>query len=275
MFTKLKPNGEIRLQADLVPRNDIGIKNDTSIHYQSMILRTVARAIYRFTIDLSYWYFQIHVAPEDETLNTIKRRFGTSACKIMLQGDTNAPSTAMRVMKYVLDVLIGKTVLAYLDNNTSFSDSYESHVRDICQVCQRLQDHHIRGCPSKYNYFPDRLRPLGHVIDDQGIHADPRKIPGFQDWHTPKSRYELQTFISVVIYHAQFLPHLATASAPLSDLLSQNEFAWRPLNEEAIQQVNHLGKNITTVCPIDYQSRHPIYPLTDGFKVGACAWIGQ
>ena len=41
---------------------------------------------------------------------------------------------------------------------------------------------------------------------------------------TPKSKKELQTFIGVVRYDAQFLPHLATLSAPLSDLLSQNEF---------------------------------------------------
>jgi len=116
---------------------------------------------------------------------------------------------------------------------------------------------------------------LGHVIDDEGIHADPEKIRGIQDWHTPKSKNELQTFIGVVIYHAQFLPHLATASAPLSDLLSQNEFEWRSLHEEAFQQVKHLAKNITTLRPIDYQSRHPIYRFTDASKVGAGAWIGQ
>ena len=91
MFPKLKPNGEIRLLADLVPRNDITIKNDSTIPNQSMIVRTIARAKYRSTIDLSNWYFQIRVAPEDEKLNTIKTPFGTFACKVMLQGYTNAP----------------------------------------------------------------------------------------------------------------------------------------------------------------------------------------
>ena len=37
-----------------------------------MILRTVARVKYRSTIDQSNWYIQIRVAPENETLNTIK-----------------------------------------------------------------------------------------------------------------------------------------------------------------------------------------------------------
>ena len=136
-------------------------------------------------------------------------------------------------MEFVLDGLIGKTVWAYLDDITIFSDTKEDHIRDIRQVCQRLQNYKIRASLVKCKFFADRLPLLGHVIDDQGIHADPEKIRGIQDWHTPKSKNELQTSIGVVIYHVQFLPHLATLSARLSDLLSQSEFEWRPLHEEA------------------------------------------
>jgi len=201
--------------------------------------------------------------------------FGTFVCKIMLQGDTNAPSRAMRVIAYVLDGLIGKTVWAYLDDITIFSDSFENHVRDNYQVCQRLQDYHIRATTSKSNFFADRLPLLGHVIDDQGIHPDPQQIRGIQDWHTPKSKNELQTFIGVVIYHAQFLPHIASASAPPWHLLSQNEFEWKPLHEKVFQQVKPLAKSITTLRPIDYQSRHPIYLFTIPSKVDAGPWIAQ
>ena len=271
MFPKLKLNSEIRLLADLVPRNDITKKTDSTIPNQSMILRTVARAKHRSTIDLSNWYFQIRVAPEDETLNTMQTPFGTFACKVMLQGDTNAQSTAMRVMEFVLDGRIGKTVWAYLDDMTIFSDTKENHVRDIRQVYQRLQDHKIRASLAKCKFFADRLPLLGHVIDDQGIHADPEKIRGIQDWHTPKFKNELQTLIGVVIYHAQFLPHLATLSVPLLDLLSQSEFEWRPLHEESFQQIRMLTRSITPLRHIDYQSPHPIYLFTDASKVGAGA----
>ena len=128
---------------------------------------------------------------------------------------------------------------------------------------------------SKCKFFADKLPLLGHVMDDQWILADPEKIRGIQDWHTPKSKNEFQTFIGVVIYHAQFLPHLATLRAPLWDLHSQNEFQWRPLHEEAFQQIRTLIKSITTLRPIDYQSPRPIYLFTDASKVGAAAWIGQ
>ena len=178
-------------------------------------------------------------------------------------------------MEFVLDRLIGKTVWAYLDDITIFSDTKEDHIRDIRQVFQRLPDYNIRASPSKCKFFADRLPLLGHVVDDQGIHADPEKIRGIQDWHTPKCKTELQTFIGVVIYHAQFLPHLATLSASLSDRLSQSEFEWRPLHEEEFQQIRMLTKSITTLRPIEYQSPYPIYLFTDASKVGPGAWMGQ
>jgi len=178
-------------------------------------------------------------------------------------------------LEYVLDGVIGTTVWAYPDNITIFAESFENQVRDIRLVCQGLQDHHIRVSPSKCKFFADRLPLLGHVIDDQEIYTDPEKIRGIQDWHTPTSKNELKTFIGIVIYQAQFLPHLATASAPLSELVSPNQFEWRPLHEEAFQQVKPLANNFTTLRPIDYQSHHPIYLFTDASKGGAGAWTGQ
>jgi len=41
------------------------------------------------------------------------------------------------------------------------------------------------------------------------------------------------------------------------------------------QQVKHLAKNIATLRPIDYQSRHPNYLFTNASNVGAGASIDQ
>jgi hypothetical protein len=95
MFPKLMSNKEIRLLADLVPYNKIMVKDHVPIPNQALILRTLGRAKYQSTIDLTDWYFPIRVKPECEKYNTIKTPFGYFACKVMLEGDTNAPATAM------------------------------------------------------------------------------------------------------------------------------------------------------------------------------------
>ena len=224
MFPKLKPNGEIRLLVDLIPRNKITIKDNSRISNQQMILRAVARAKYWSTIDLSNWYFQIRVASEDEQFNTIKTPFRSFACKVMLQGDCNAPPTVMQGIENVLDRLIGLCIWAYMDYITIFLDTFEEHIQHVRQVCQQLQNHKICASPTKCKFFADKLPLLGHVIDYNSIYTDPEKIRDIQDWLTLKSKKEVQKFISIVIYNAQFLPHLSTILVLLSDLTSQDEF---------------------------------------------------
>ncbi|KAG0642720.1 hypothetical protein HOY80DRAFT_881122, partial [Tuber brumale] len=76
-------------------------------------------------------------------------------------------------------------------------------------------------------------------------------------------------FNGVVIYHSQFLPHLATAFMPLLDLTLQEEFEWRPVHEEAFKQVKYLAKNTILLYPINYNSNETAYLTTNTSKVGA------
>jgi hypothetical protein len=110
MFPKLKSNKEIRVLADLVPCNKITVKDHRPIPNQVLILRTLESVKYHSTIDLADWYFQIRVEPECEMYNTIKTPFGSFACKVILQGDTNAPAKAMQVIEYVIQDFIEKFV---------------------------------------------------------------------------------------------------------------------------------------------------------------------
>src|SRR5437588_5645750 len=95
IFIQEKKDGRIRPLVDLRNRNENTIKDNSPIFNQQVILASVGRAKYRSKIDLSDAYFQTRVHPKDERFNTIKTPFGAFACRIMLQGDTNAPDTCM------------------------------------------------------------------------------------------------------------------------------------------------------------------------------------
>jgi hypothetical protein len=129
MFPKLKPNGEVCLLADLVARNKFTVMDHGPILNQALILRTLARVKFRSSIDLSNWYFHIRVQPEDEIYNTIKTPFSSFACRVMLQGDTNASTIAMRIIEHILEKFIGNFVWAYLDYINIYSDSLEEHIQ--------------------------------------------------------------------------------------------------------------------------------------------------
>ena len=65
---------------------------------------------------------------------------------------------------------------------------------------------------------------LGHYIDNQGIHADPKKIQKIQEWATPTTQKSVERFVATVNYIAQFMPQIASHLGPLTNLLGKQKF---------------------------------------------------
>ena len=75
---------------------------------------------------------------------------------------------------------------------------------------------------------------IGHVIDDEGIHTESDKLQHIQKWRTPHNYNEVQKFLRLVQYLAQFMPDITVYTTPLSGLAHNNQaFQWTPLLEKA------------------------------------------
>nr|GEU97100.1 hypothetical protein [Tanacetum cinerariifolium] len=49
---------------------------------------------------------------------------------------------------------------------------------------------------------------LGHVIDNEGIHADAVKIEAIKDWESPKTPTEIRQFLRLAGYYRRFIKGL-------------------------------------------------------------------
>ena len=75
------------------------------------------------------------------------------------------------------------------------------------------------------------------MIDDDGIHPAPEKIPTIMDCTRPQSQKELQQFNGMVNDISQFIPHIATITASLTELSGNAEWLWTDLQEAAFEAV--------------------------------------
>ena len=73
-------------------------------------------------------------------------------------------------------------------------------------------------------FFAESIDVLGHIIDDDGLKPALEKISKIENWTTPKTKKQLQEFLGMVNYISQFLPHLATVTAPLMALTRTAKF---------------------------------------------------
>ena len=116
-------------------------------------------------------YEQMCIRAEDIGKMTFSTISSTFQSRVMQMGDCNSPSTFQRLMTTIFQDFLKRFVHVYLDNIFIYSWSIQEHIEHIMKVLQRLRELQFYLSRSKLDLFSDKTDCLGHVIDDNGIHA--------------------------------------------------------------------------------------------------------
>ena len=100
---------------------------------------------------------------------------------------TNAPSTFQSLMNDMFRNFLRKFVLVFFDYILIYSTSMEMHTEHQQLVFSTLHSNQLFANIKKCVFEQNRIDYLGHVIDAQGISADPSKIQAMVEWPTPSN----------------------------------------------------------------------------------------
>lgn len=271
-----KKDARLRTVVDGRQRNENTVKDVTPFPDQDQIRQDVARARFRSKIDLADAYEQVRVEPSDVWKTAFATVHGTFVSEVMQQGDCNAPSTFQRIMNMVFRGYIGRFMHAYLDDLFVFSESVEEHERHLGLVMDRIKQYDFYLKESKVELYAERMDCLGHVIDEKGLHADADKMSKIRDWRSPRNYHDVQRFLGMIQYLAQFLPGVAVLTDPLSSMVKNgNAFDWRPVHEICFQRIKDLCCKTPILKPIDHSNEEPIWVICDASVSGVGAMYGQ
>ena len=92
-------------------------------------------------------------------------------------------------------------------------------------VLLRLQEARLTLNVQKCEFSQGRMRFLGHIVDAQGVHADPEKTRAIAQFPAPSTATELQRFFGMVNQQGKFIPRLADLNEPLRQLLCKQPFS--------------------------------------------------
>ena len=76
------------------------------------------------------------------------------------------------------------------------------------KVLQWLRESQFNLSKSKLDLFSDKTDYLGHVIDNNGIHAELDKMQWIREWRIPQNYNEVQKFVGLVQYLALYMPDI-------------------------------------------------------------------
>ena len=271
-----KKNGDLRTVVDCRKRNDNTLRDVTPFPDQDQIRNDVARAKFRSKIDLSDAYEQIRVHPEDVDKTAFATVYGTYVSYVMQQGDCNAPSTFQRLMTFVFRDYIGKFVHVYLDDIFVFSDTIREHEQHLKAVFDRLREFKLYLKAEKCDLYSMRMECLGHIINDEGIHADEDKMTRIREWRTPRNYNDIERFLGLVNYVAHFMPDVSAYTGPLHTIQRNGHlFEWRPIHQACFDNIKALAGKAPILKPIDPKREEPIWVVCDASTHGIGAYYGQ
>ncbi|GFV79396.1 retrovirus-related Pol polyprotein from transposon 297 [Trichonephila clavipes] len=197
---------------------------------------SAAKFITVLIVSKGYWLIQLSkTAQRDSAFCT---SFGTYRPLRMSFGLKNAPYFFSKLMAELLNGLQGRTT--YLDDIAIFSDTWESHLKHVETVLQRIKRAKLTIKPSKCKFAQQNVKFLGHIVS-QGFRTPSEvKVQDVLEFPTPRTKTQIRAFLGLAGYYQKHINLFSVIAAPLTDALKgrakKGEIKWTTEGEDAFRE---------------------------------------
>ena len=280
-----KKDGRLRFCIDLRRLNNRTVKDAYSLPRIESILDSLDGAQIFSTLDLKAGYWQVEMAEECKAYTAFTcGPLGFYECDTMPFGATNAPATFQRLMHDCLGELNMNWCIVYLDDIIIFSDTKEEHLKRLEAVFQKLCAAGLKLKPSKCFFFREEIEYLGHVVSGKGISTNPKKIEAVAKWPTPKTVYDVRSFLGFVGYYRRFIKNFSRITKPIREAITGLEnqskrtakkpyIEWTDAADTAFEHLKAMCVSTPILAYPDYQLPFTLH--TDSSTDGLSAVLYQ
>lgn len=110
--------------------------------------------------------------------------------------------------------MLGKFVIAYIDDILIYSPDTESQVKHIKTVLSKLLNNNLFVKAEKCECHVIQVSFLGYIISAQGITIDQDKVTAVMTWLTPSTVKELQCFLGFSNFSRRFIRGFSSIITP-------------------------------------------------------------
>ena len=262
-------NKRWRMVIDYRKLNDKTIGDAYPLPNITEILDQLGSAKYFSTFDLASGFHQIRMSSKDAHKTAFSTPYGHFQFKRMPFGLKNAPATFQRLMNSILSGLQGIELFVYLDDIVIYSTSIHEHEIKFNQLMDRLRRAKLQLQPDKCEFLRHEVKYLGHVISENGVKPDPKKIEAVSNFPRPRKSKNIKQFLRLAGYYRRFIPNFSKVAKPLTQLLKKDvAFKWTENQENAF---NTLKTALITEPILQYPDFSQPFNLTtdaSGYAVG-------
>ena len=137
-------------------------------------------------------------------------------------------------------------VRVFIDDVLVFSKNEEDHYEHLIKVLARLRQVKFIMKGSKAQLFRRKVKFLGHVLTDKGVHPQHIKCKAVQDWPEPQNGQQVRQFLGLVGYYRKYIKDYADKARPLFDCLKGENFDNFKFTEEVKKSFLQLKESLVT-----------------------------
>jgi ribonuclease HI len=115
---------------------------------------------------------------------------------------------------------------------------------------------------------------LGHIILEEGIIVDPKKVEAIREWSVPRNVVEFRSFMGLVGYYKRFITGFSKIADPITSLQrKEKKFQWTKECEKGFQRLKQLLTNAPILRILDPNMDFMV--CTDPCKEGLGGFLSQ
>ena len=263
-----KKSGSVRICVDLKLLNQSVLREVHPLPKVDETLAQLAGATVFSKLDANSGFWQIPLAESSRLLTTFITPIGRFCFNKLPFGISSAPEHFQRRMSELLSGLEG--VQCQIDDIVVFGKDSAEHDRCLEAVLSRIEQAGATLNPEKCEFNRKSLTFLGHVIDADGIRADPAKTEAIRKMSPPASVPGLRRFLGMANQLGKFTPNLAEITQPLRELLSKSRaWTWGPAQSAAYKQVQDELTKPTVLALYDPAAPSKVSADASSYGLGA------
>ena len=263
-----KSTGEVRICVDFVKLNQVTKKDSYPVpRAEGPQQRLAGKKVFsKLDLRSAYWQFPMDEGSIEKTAFCPGPGYGLWEFTVMPYGLTGASQTCQRALDHTLKSC-KDCVDNYIDDIIVFSDTIESHIRDLRRVLSKLKAAGFTLRGSKCFFGDIKATHLGFEYSSMGVAPSSEKTKAIQDWPTPTCSKDVRSFLGLVNFFRRFIPHFADIAHPLTALTSKTaQFIWESEQQDAFTT---LQRALVSPPLLDYPRKEDLFVLaTDASDVG-------
>ena len=142
-------------------------------------------------------------------------------------GLTNASTIFMDLMNKVFHPYLNQFVIVFIDDILVYYKNAEEHIFHLRIFLQTLREKQLYAKFSKCEFWLNEVIFLGHVVFENDIFVDSRKVEAIVNLERSKNITEIRSFLGLARYYRRFMEHFSLIIAPLTRFTRNGvKFEW-------------------------------------------------